>query len=335
VIQTLSREDVGASAASTVRSLIEEVALNHKNVRVKLRELVGNHENKKFASEDGVIPVHIGVGGGRLTSIVMDRLGGILQLDLEEIDLALRDRIAEECEDQRLKPSPDFYRAFRVKLIFHNLVSGFDFEDPFNHPISYFHHMVVANSELDGERTEFRCFTASPLGDEDPDDVLPTESAAKEVKMLDIIIGSASSYKDENSALRRFYQPLHMDEDLCDHAHAHFMDRDCRGDLLWQPLSDEGAILPPKKKDKAKALKKALSYRPAALLSIKELSKCVSNGTKVVLAIGPVESADGEVVDQGAIFQAILRQKSPLLTHAIVDVETARNTLKWLTSGRA
>ncbi len=334
VVQTDSREDVGAAGAVIIRNLIEDVAHHHVRSRLRLGELVSKYDSKKFHPEDGRIPVHIGFGGGRTLGALADRLGKLLQRDLDSIDAEIQDSIMELCEAKALKPSTEFFGRFQVRFVLHNLVAGFDYKNPETHPIAFMYQMVAGTPLAHGGRTEFCCFSSAPFAPETSEvtgsaDPALFKHALKDSRKLDILVSSASSFEDEMSVLRRFYGLPHVEGKQRRHALEYFEEKHCRGDYFWQPIGDAGPLPAPKKAKQ----RKALGYRPATLIELKDLPKVIEKGAKVVLAMGPSKNPDGSLVDKADVLQAILQQKAPLATHAIVDVETARSAIKRL--GRA
>lgn len=332
VIHTESAEDVGAASAVVLRNLVEKIALNHAILRIGLADLIRKHDSQKFQRDDGWIPVHIGFAGGRTLESLADRLGGLLLRDLDQIDAEIQNRVVELCGKKKLSPPTDFFRNFRLQLVLHNVGSGFDYQDPSSHPVALLYAMVAGTRLAEGGRTVFRCFSASTYVPEDADnegveDTGLAKQAAKDASKLDILVGSAGSIEDEESILRRFYRTPYVEGKHAKTALEYFAAQECRGDYFWQPMDDKGPIQVPKKKGKRR---KALCYRPASLITLEKLPQMIAEGTQVVLALGP-GGTDEATVDQGPILQAILKHKGPLLTHAIVDVESASSTTRLLT----
>lgn len=334
VIQTQSRQDVASAAADLVRDLVQEIALKKRVPRLDLKSLASKPEKPVR------VPVHLGFSGGRTVSVLADRLGLLLTRDLDELDELVQREVLHECKKQGLMPSlPEgFIHRFSIQFVFHNLVTGFEYNNPSTHPIAFLFKMVAGTRLAEASRSVFICFNAPPFASLDPKEFgrqfdLPVVHEAKEdSKELDVLVTSAGSFEDEGALLRCFYSPPYMDSKHSKQALKFFEQCKCRGDFLWQPMTDKGPLrLSP---ENPEIPVEDLRYRPVTLVDIETLPQRIQDGTKVVLALGPSQDQGGNLLNKADILQAILRQSPQFLTHAIVDVETARRTADWLGSDK-
>ena len=121
---------------------------------------------------------------------------------------------------------------------------------------------------------------------------------------IDIIVTSATCWEDKDSVFRKYMEKY---EGCVETLEAN----QCRGDMLWLPLNDQGPIVT------------STPRRATTLMDLTELPEFIHNGGYVLLALGPCSKCDRP---KSEILGAILRQEN-LITHLVVDSHSARQVL--------
>jgi len=135
--------------------------------------------------------------------------------------------------------------------------------------------------------------------------------AFKEIEDVDVCVTSATDF-DEESTLKRALVEVYEREGLP------MTDLEgIRGDILWRPLGEDGAV------DKNGARWRP-RYRAMTLLDIEGLARQVKRGGYVVLLIGPTHKA-GKTKTK--ILRTILQQRAHLISHLVVDWRCAAELL--------
>lgn len=128
---------------------------------------------------------------------------------------------------------------------------------------------------------------------------------------LDIIVSGGGDWEDEHSTSQHFLRKA----DPADVAA--LMDARAVCDLLWQPLSEDGPI----DLDEPGRFK----FRPNTVVDLKSLPERISNGTDVLLALGPC-GACGK--PKGKLLDTIMNLDEQYVTEIVTDAGTARDALQ-------
>lgn len=196
-------------------------------------------------------------------------------------------------------------------LYFHILVGGFDLKNPLTDPntfLTYFMHPEI-QSQCE---TKFLSLHAPAVMHSDqmteflnlPD----IAEAQKKVGEVDIILTSMGSFKDAHSQLKLYYEKSNP-QILLD-----LKKEGCVGDMLWLPVGAKGPM--PISRFK---------IQPMTLMTLEAIPEFIRRGTKVLLVGGPCGLCKTSKED---ILSKILTVETKLITHLVVDSETARKILK-------
>ena len=227
--------------------------------------------------------VHIGFAGGRLLRQVAMELATLLR--------------------EHSKNNP-------TKIVFHAMVAAFgddDFEADPNNFVTFFLQEPLAVSigfmpmaapgivetKLRPQLRQFRGI----------------RDVYKAAEGLNIIVSSGGDWKDEHSTAQNYLSRVNQkDADALDSIPA-------IGDLLWQPVSDDGPI----------DMDNDFTFRPNTLVDLNELPEAIKSGTQVLLALGPCGECGKP---KGQLLDSILRYRPKLVTDVVTNSPTAYDTLK-------
>ena len=193
------------------------------------------------------------------------------------------------------------------KIVFHAMVAGFDVYEPTTDPNAFFTHFV--NDASLHVATSFVGLHAPAIVEEE---LLPRlrqlagiEEAYAHAHEIDVIVTSASCWRDEHCTLRRYMklagEPV---EDL--------EKAGCVGDMLWQPIGVSGPI----------EMKTAV--RAMTIMDLSDVKKFFKSGRQVLLVAGPCGACHTPKTE---VVKAILGQKDHLITHLVVDSRCGRELL--------
>jgi DNA-binding transcriptional regulator LsrR (DeoR family) len=224
--------------------------------------------------------VHIGFSGGSALRILSHRFAELLR-----------------------EPDPNL----PTKVVFHALVAGFDVRNPTTDPNSFFSYF--AGDMVLAVETAFYAFYVPPVADEGLRKEIRAQKGVEEAyehrDEIDVVVTSASSWKDGHSILRKYIRDSQGSPEELERA-------GCVGDMLWQPVSRSGAI----------EHKTPISAN--TLMDLEEVGALVARGKHVLLVAGPCTQCHTPKSD---IVQAILTQPTRLVTHLVVDSRCARTVL--------
>ncbi len=128
---------------------------------------------------------------------------------------------------------------------------------------------------------------------------------------LNIIISSGGDWEDEHSTAQRYLKEIDESDVQA------LNDYPAVGDLLWQPLSDDGPI----DMDNGD-----FTFRPNTLVDLQDLSKAINDrGVRVLLALGPCGKCGKP---KGKLLNTIMRLKPKLVTDIVTNSPTVYNALK-------
>lgn len=249
----------GISVVQTAR--LESVA--HEGARMLLKLLQQHYAGKE---------VHIGFSGGYALRTLAQRFARLLR-----------------------EPTPHLPK----KIIFHAVVAGFDVYDPTTDPNAFFTYFV--NDPAMQVGTSFVGLHAPAMVETELlprlRDLAGIAEAYKHADEIEILVTSASCWKDEHSMLRKYMK-------LADESEEQLEREGCVGDMLWQPISRNGPIEP-------KTVIRAMS-----IIDLSEVSEFVARKNHVLLVAGPCGECHAP---RSEVLKAILDQEQQLITHLVVD----------------
>jgi len=193
------------------------------------------------------------------------------------------------------------------QIVFHALVAGFDIYEPTTDPNAFFTYFVK-DPAMQVE-TKFVGLHAPAVVETKQYPKLRALDGIKQafdrVNEINIIVTSASRWKDKHSVLKQYMklsgEPLEK-----------FEKTDGVGDVLWRPIGPDGPI------------EVETKIRAMTIMELRDLSRFVSQGKRVLLVAGPCglcHEPKTELVD------TILKQKEQLITHLVIDSACARGVL--------
>jgi DNA-binding transcriptional regulator LsrR (DeoR family) len=224
--------------------------------------------------------VHIGFSGGHALRLLAQRFSQLLREPAEHLPR---------------------------EIVFHALVAGFDVSEPTTDPNAFFTYFVDDPASL--VKTSFVSFNAPAIASAGTIQELSNESGIREAYErageIDIIVTSASCWADPHCNFRRYLQ---LAGEWVEELEA----IGCVGDILWQPLGEDGPI-------DVQSSKRAMT-----VIDLDEVSQFVANKNRVLLVAGPCgvcKTPKTEVV------KAILHQSKRIITHLAIDSGCARALL--------
>ena len=195
-----------------------------------------------------------------------------------------------------------------AKIVLHALVSGFDVREPTTDPNTFF--TLFQSNKYQGIEFEYVGLHTQPMVKWKDIQALrfEEEGVAESYslsKQINIIVTSATCWEDKDSVFRQYMAKHKGDVER-------LAADQCKGDMLWLPLNDEGPI------------ESSTERRAMTLMDLTELPEFIQNGGKVLLALGPCSKCKEP---KSEILRAILRQEN-LITHLVVDSQSARQVLE-------
>ena len=136
------------------------------------------------------------------------------------------------------------------------------------------------------------------------------DQAYKAAEKLDIIVSGGGDWQDDHSTSAHYLRAAHADDVTA------LKQERAVGDLLWQPISENGPI--------DLDVKGKFKFRPNTLVDLKELPYRISNGARVLLALGPCGECGKP---KGNLLRAIMNLPEQLVTDIVTDSPTARDAL--------
>ncbi len=243
---------------------------------------------QQLAVRKGAKEVHIGLAGGGTILRTVKAFGELLNGPVKDLP---------------------------PKLVFHAMVTGLQLHDPRTDPNTFFNYLPFGKS---GKlTTEFVALHGPALPDGDLIEHLlethqPTIKAFDEGKQIDLVVTSGTSWKNDedrrhsHSHLKRLLTG-YKDDDGRDVVSVLEKEHGCVGDLLWQPVNEEGPI-PDETKVRAMTLRR-----------LDELPGAIDKGAQVLLVLGPC--ACGRARDD--VLRTVLGWKKRYITHLVADNRTA------------
>lgn len=205
------------------------------------------------------------------------------------------------CEFAKLLTEPSTNLPDRI--VCHALVAGFDVNMPMNDPNAFFTYFERDDLTVDVEYVGLHAPAVVLRSQIDKVKDLPVISdAVAQVGKVDIVCTSAAVIKDEHSMLQRYFRHIERNDQV-------FQEHNCSGDMLWQPLGNDGPLAWPNSK-----------YQSLTILYLEDLPKLISGGGKVLLSLGPCWQCRNPKTE---ILRSILNQKKQLITHLVTDSRTA------------
>jgi DNA-binding transcriptional regulator LsrR (DeoR family) len=192
-------------------------------------------------------------------------------------------------------------------IVFHAMVAGFDVYEPTTDPNAFFTYFVKdaamqVNTSFVGlhapAMVETELFERlSKLGG--------IYEAYQHADEIDILVTSASCWKDEHCMLRRYMK-------LADQSAEELERAGCVGDMLWQPIGPDGPI-------EMKTVIRAMT-----IMDLSDVREFVARKNHVLLVAGPCGMCHRPKTE---VVKAILNQKHQLVTHLVVDTRCGRDLL--------
>ncbi len=229
--------------------------------------------------------VHIGVAGGRL----MQLMARIFATSLEE--------------DSMENPET---------ITIHAMVAGFDNKDYWADPNSF-----MAYFDPDKVSVDVRFVRIAGPGIVETDlrgnlrEYREIAEAYEAARKLDIIVSGGGDWEDDHSTSQHYIRRAHADDVKawsCENA---------VGDFLWQPISEEGPI--------DLDVKNKFKFRPHTLVDLKQLPDYISDGTRVMLALGPCGECGKP---KGKLLDTMMSADMRLMTDVVTSSPTARYALQ-------
>ena len=243
---------------------------------------------RQFKIFGGRNTVHIGFAGGRLLRMVAEKLAKLLQ-----------------------EPSPDNPE----RIVFHAMVAAFsddDFEADPNNFITYFLEEPLA------VKINFVPIAAPGIVEtryrKDLRKFREIDAVYRAAEKLNVIVSSGGDWHDEHSTTQCYLKEV--DKNDIDA----LRDYPAIGDLLWQPLSEDGPI----DMDNGQ-----FTYRPNTLVDLKDLPEAITNRkVRVLLALGQCGRCNQP---KGKLLSTILGLRERLVTDIVTNSPTVYDALrlKW------
>jgi hypothetical protein len=219
--------------------------------------------------------VHIGLGGG----------------------LTMR-LLAQALADELCRP----HTHLPETLVFHALVSGFDYDDPTTIPGAFFSYFL--REPVMQIKPRFIGFNAPCMvRSEELANLMQEEEIAQAhaaVDEIDIFVTTGADCERHSALYRRMHQSPDALRELVASGWA--------GDIFWRPLGPSGPI------------HETAGIRAMTLVELDRLPEFIRRGRQVLLLLGPC--ADCQKPKDG-ILETVLQQQEHYVTHLVVDSRTA------------
>jgi len=208
------------------------------------------------------------------------------------------------------------------KLCFHAMVTGLQLHHPETDPNTFYNYIWPLSLQ-----TDFLALYGPVLPDRRMIEWLrnehgPTQRAFQAGEDIDIIVTSGSSWRDEHSQLKNLIQREYADE-------VEKLERQgCVGDVLWQPISEEGPIGDENddgenddgENDDGENGEDESGVRAMTLMRLEDLPGAIERGTRVLLVLGPCGRC---ATPRGDLLQTLLDFEDRYFTHLVTDHRTA------------
>ncbi len=230
--------------------------------------------------KEGKTEVHIGLAGGHAMRSLAQVLGPMLA-DGEE--------------------------GLPAALVFHAMGAGLNIREPSTGPNALFTYL-----RSDGRSRVARRFVGlhgpAIVSSADLPHLRQLESlheAYSQARLLDVVVTSASLWDDPHSLFHQYMSNSAESLRVLEGA-------GCIGDLLWQPLGNDGPI------DECTAI------RTMTLMQLTDFPAFLAQGKRVLLVLGPCSKC---AKPKGPLLSALLRAEPPIVSDLVVDSRTVRAAL--------
>lgn len=298
VVKTSMPDGVTSKAAQVMMGMIKEsarskaVAAAKALAKSKPKDKPMSKARMKALIREQI--VHLGLAGG---------------YTLRGLATHLSESIIEEFDSEVISHLPvtkNGHDPMPHRLHFHAMVSGFDLHDPTTDPNAMFTRFVFDTTIP--VKTSFTALHAPGVVTAKEFETLRERDGVREAyaerEDIDIVATSLASWDDEHSKFASFMKD-------CPKSASQLTKAGVIGDMMWLPVGQRPIEVP-------------TEIRAMTLMELSDLHKMiVTRDGKVLLCGGPCRCG----LRKTAILQRILELDQQLVTHLVIDIETAKELL--------